>query len=190
MVFVDGLADLVASPNDEKESNDIIQFFVCLAEKYHCSIVLFLHETPSGDKMRGHLGSEAERKCYATISLSKKSDIHTITSKLVRDGANFPHIDFNFDKDSKGMKTLDTSSTPKREASIEDFFDLRKLIGDEEQVSSTDLCGRIEKHLGVGRSTALSKIKKMVEYFALDKLEISKNRFMYFLKPLLTSTQN
>ena len=188
MVFIDGLGDLVTSANDEKEACEIMQFFANLAEKYNCSIVLFLHETPNSDKMRGHLGSEAERKCFATISISKDrcTQTHQIKPKLFRQSKDFDIIEFAFNETDKCMNTIVSCAKPKTESKF-DLVELRNLINVNEKITSKEFVSRIMKFKGIARQTALNRISEMLLQNLVAKEEKSRIEVFYFLSEFVTT---
>lgn len=67
MVVIDGIADLVLSANDEAESIRIVDELYRLAGIYRTCIVCVLYYVPNGLKLRGHLGSELQRKAAAIL---------------------------------------------------------------------------------------------------------------------------
>jgi hypothetical protein len=69
MVVIDGIADLVRCANDEAESVGVIDELYRLAGIYKTCIVCVLHFVPNGMKLRGHLGSELQRKAAAILSI-------------------------------------------------------------------------------------------------------------------------
>ena len=71
MVVIDGIADLVRCANDEAESVGVIDELYRLADIYKTCIVYVLHFIPNGMKLRGHLGSELQRKAVAILSIEK-----------------------------------------------------------------------------------------------------------------------
>ena len=71
MVVIDGIADLVRCANDEAESVGVIDKLYRLAGIYKTCIVCVLHFIPSGMKLRGHPGSELQRKAAAILSIEK-----------------------------------------------------------------------------------------------------------------------
>lgn len=178
----DGLGDL-ATANDERESIEIVAFFAKMAEIHNTSVILFLHETPTGDKMRGHLGSECERKCYATISISKnrKEQTHAITPKMFRESADFKPILFEWDTQNKGMITIEGKAKKENE----NIFDLRDLIEENEEVKHGEFCERVMKKFCVSLSTAKTKITKTLDLNKIEKVELSKRDVRYKLKPIL-----
>ncbi len=88
-VLIDGIADLCASPNDEAESFALVASIAKLAASQRCAVVTVLHENPGSDtgKMRGHLGSQLERKAETPLRLAKDSNgITTVWADRARHG--------------------------------------------------------------------------------------------------------
>ena len=88
-VFIDGLADFVSDVNDGAESNAIVSLIQSQAIEYDCPIVCVLHKNPHGEKGRGHLGSNLERKSETNIDLQKTGDATLVWSDKNR-GAPIP----------------------------------------------------------------------------------------------------
>lgn len=73
-VFIDGVADLCKSPNDDIEAFALVEQLAQLAITHACPIIVVLHENPSGletGKTRGHLGSQLERKAESNLRIAK-----------------------------------------------------------------------------------------------------------------------
>ncbi|OAI56220.1 hypothetical protein AYO49_04775 [Verrucomicrobiaceae bacterium SCGC AG-212-N21] len=94
-VFIDGIADLIPSPNDEEVANGLIDELVRLATRYRTLIWCVLHENPgamaaASGKTRGHLGSQLERKAESNLRVVKAADgVSTIYTERSRT-ANIP----------------------------------------------------------------------------------------------------
>ncbi len=74
-VFIDGVADLCKSPNDDIEAFALVEHLAQLAIAHACPIILVLHENPSGletGKTRGHLGSQLERNAESNLRIAKE----------------------------------------------------------------------------------------------------------------------
>lgn len=103
LVIIDGIADLIGSANDEAESLRIVDELYRLAGIYKTCIICVLHFVPNGLKLRGHLGSELQRKAAAIVSIEKDDDpnISVIKALKVRDGSplDVPLIQFAWDKE-------------------------------------------------------------------------------------------
>ena len=61
-VFIDGLLDVVADFNDNKECQEIIYKCMQVASFWGISVWCIVHQNPGGEKLVGHLGSFLERK--------------------------------------------------------------------------------------------------------------------------------
>lgn len=104
LVVIDGIADLVLSANDEAESIRIVDELYRLAGIYKTCIVCVLHYVPNGLKLRGHLGSELQRKAAAILSieLDTEPSISVVKALKVRDGSplDVPLMQFSWDKEA------------------------------------------------------------------------------------------
>ncbi|NID13365.1 hypothetical protein [Fibrivirga algicola] len=105
--LIDGIADLIKSPNHEQESNEAVRWVMKYANKLNTCMILVIHENP-GDgnrKARGHLGSELERKSSGALAVVKDNSTkpirHLIQSRYLRKSADFEDIAFTFDPDTR-----------------------------------------------------------------------------------------
>jgi hypothetical protein len=92
-VFIDGLADMVVSPNDDIGAFKFVRDLQEFALEFSCPIIGVLHLNPAAEgdfsKSRGHLGSELNRKAESVIRLMKdKDEVTTIDTKEVRGAKN------------------------------------------------------------------------------------------------------
>lgn len=86
-LILDGVADFVASVNDEAECNDFVAHLRALAVQFDCPIICVIHSNEglkTGDDGRGHLGKQLTRKAESNLLLKKVGDITTITSEKQR----------------------------------------------------------------------------------------------------------
>lgn len=105
--IIDGVADLIQDPNNTEQAFQIIERIMMETDRLNTSVILHLHENPGGGKLRGNLGSEAERKCGGAIAIRKKDGIHSIAPKVIRGSEDFNTIYFQWNKMIKGFKTCD-----------------------------------------------------------------------------------
>lgn len=93
-VFVDGVADLVSSPNNEDDSNALVARLHGAAIEHDCSIINILHLNPASkdktDKGRGHLGSQLERKSESNLTLKKEGDVTVLMAEGRQRGRPIP----------------------------------------------------------------------------------------------------
>ena len=71
-VFIDGLLDVVADFNDNKECQETIYKCMQVASHYGISVWCIVHQNPGGEKLVGHLGSFLERKVTDIFQTKKE----------------------------------------------------------------------------------------------------------------------
>jgi len=176
MVVIDGIADLVRCANDEAESVGIIDELYRLAGIYKTCIVCVLHFIPNGLKLRGHLGSELQRKAAAILSIEKDESpqISVVKALKVRDGSplDVPLIQFSWDRE-KGMHAY-LGEKPKEEKEKRKETELigiaRTLFSRQKFYAYADLCSNIQNILDVKERTAKNYVR-----FMRDKGIIAKD---------------
>jgi hypothetical protein len=87
-IIIDGVADICRDPNNPEEAFGLVDGLHAGAIKHDCAIITVLHENPGSEtgKMRGHLGSQLERKAETPLRLAKDpgSGITTIWTDRAR----------------------------------------------------------------------------------------------------------
>ena len=184
LVVIDGIADLVLSANDEAESIRIVDELYRLAGIYRTCIVSVLHYVPNGLKLRGHLGSELQRKAAAIVSIELDSEpsVSVVKALKVRDGSplDVPLMQFSWDKEL-GMHIY-IGEKPREEKEKRKEKELatvaREIFGVQKHLTYIDLCDRIQQTMDVKERTAKSYIKYMREKEIIIKDPSSQNYFM------------
>jgi hypothetical protein len=169
MVVIDGIADLIRGANDEVESVALIDKLYRLAGIYKTCIVCVLHFIPNGLKLRGHLGSELQRKAAAILSIEKDNDpnISVVKAMKVRDGSplDVPLIQFAWNKEL-GMHSY-VGEKPKEEKEKRKENELtsvaRNLFSRKQHYTYQELCEDLQMALDVKERTAKSYISFMRE---------------------------
>jgi hypothetical protein len=169
MVVIDGIADLVRCANDEAESVGVIDELYRLAGIYKTCIICVLHFIPNGLKLRGHLGSELQRKAAAILSIERDEDpqISVVKALKVRDGSplDVPLVQFSWNKEL-GMHTY-IGDKPKEEKDKRKEIELtgvaRTIFSKLRYCTYSDLCEQIQSILDVKERAAKSYIKFMRE---------------------------
>jgi hypothetical protein len=167
VVAIDGIADLVRCANDEAESVAVIDELYRLAGIYKTCIAGVLHFVPNGLKLRGHLGSELQRKAAAILSIERDDDplVSVVKALKVRDGSplDVPLIQFAWDK--KAGMHIYIGEKPKEEKEKRKKNELvsvaRSIFSKQRYCTYVDLCEQIQTNLDVKERTAKSYIKFM-----------------------------
>lgn len=150
LVMIDGYADLVKSPNDEAESNDLIRRLSTIADEAETSIIGVIHYNAGSpvEKVRGHIGSQAERKCEAIVKFERKNEVITVYTTHARSApvseANGSRFEYSTDRGMfVSLPRLAEVKADKKTA------DLKQLAVDafngDAELSYTDLCKRIKE---------------------------------------------
>ena len=184
LVVIDGIADLVKSANDEVESVAVIDELYRLAGIYNTCILCVLHFVPNGLKLRGHLGSELQRKAATILSIEKDDEpaVSVVKALKVRDGSplDVPLMLFAWDK-SAGMHTY-KGEKPREEKEKRKEKELvnvaRELFGKQTFLTYIDLCEQLQQILDVKERTAKSYIRFMRERDIIVKDPSNQSYYM------------
>lgn len=176
LVIIDGIADLVRSANDEIESIAIVEELYRLAGIYKTCVLCVLHFVPNSFKLRGHLGSELQRKAAAILSIEKDTDnaeMSVVKTLKVRDGSplDVPLMQFAWDK-HKSMHTY-RGEKPLNEKEKRKEYELKviakNIFAKTKQLSYQDLVDEIQKLIEVKERTAKSYVRYMREHNIISK---------------------
>ncbi len=153
---IDGITDFVTSANNEEAGNVLISHLMQKASENNAAIILLIHENPQNGKLRGHIGSEAERKCGGAISIKKDREkgVHFIEPKYLRDAEDFTPVVFRYDTIQNRMVSVDLQSAQiaiqeQREKSkgSETKQLYAKCMGTDTTLSRADFRRRIEREI-------------------------------------------
>lgn len=184
LVVIDGIADLIRCANDEAESIAVVEELYRLAGIYNTCIVTVLHFIPNGLKLRGHLGSELQRKAAAILSIEKdtKPAVSVVKALKVRDGSplDVPLMQFAWDKEKAmhaylGEKPKEEKDRRKEEelvAVARELFSRKRFIG------YMELSEELQTAFEVKERTAKSYIRFMREKKIIVKSPDSPNSYM------------
>ncbi len=184
LVVIDGIADLIKGANDEAESIAVVEELYRLAGIYHTCIVTVLHFVPNGLKLRGHLGSELQRKAAAILSVEKDNDptISVVKALKVRDGSplDVPLMQFAWEKDTGMHVYLGEKPKEAKEKRKEDELVTiaRDIFNHKHFLTYMELCEQIQAALDVKERTAKNYIRFMREKEIILKDPSNPNYFI------------
>lgn len=169
MVVIDGIADLISGANNEPESIDVVERLYKMATNHNTCVVCVLHFVPNGLKLRGHLGSELQRKSASIVSIEKDGDGPTslIKALKVRDGSplDVPIIQFEWDKTAemhlyKGEK----SKAEREERKLKELQDAaKKIFAQKPHQNYQELSDKLQEYFEVKDRAAKRYISYMRE---------------------------
>lgn len=103
--IIDGITDFLPSANDETVSNELIRELMKMSSIHNTCIVCLIHENGgnANGKMRGHIGSEAARKCQGAISIAyeEHAKVHSIKSTFLRGSKKIDPIFWEFNENGR-----------------------------------------------------------------------------------------
>jgi len=184
LVVIDGIADLIKGANDEGESIAVVEELYRLAGIYNTCIVTVLHFIPNGLKLRGHLGSELQRKAAAILSVEKDDDpaVSVVKALKVRDGSplDVPLMQFAWDKDAGMHVYLGEKPKEAKEKRKEDELVTiaRDIFTRKHFLTYMELCEQIQTALEVKERTAKNYIRFMREREIILKDPSNPNYFI------------
>ena len=166
LVVIDGIADLVRSANDETESIAVVDELYRLAGIYNTCIICVLHFVPNGIKLRGHIGSELQRKSAGILSIEKDDnpEYSVVKALKVRDGSplDVPMMLFGWDKEL-GMHVYrgEKSKEDKEKRKTDELISIvMEAFQSNHRLSYQELCDVLMREMGVKERTA----KKYIAY--------------------------
>lgn len=177
LVVIDGIADLIRSANDESESIAVVDELYRLAGMYNTCIICVLHFVPNGIKLRGHIGSELQRKAAGILSIEKDDnpEFSVVKALKVRDGSplDIPLMLFGWDKEKdmhvyRGEKSREEKERRKTDELI---AVVRGAFMQSVQLSYSELCNLLVQEMEIKERTAKKYISYMREQGILKQDE-------------------
>ncbi|ETK04184.1 hypothetical protein T229_10300, partial [Tannerella sp. oral taxon BU063 isolate Cell 5] len=138
-----------------------------LAGIYHTCILCVLHFVPNGIKLRGHIGSELQRKSAAILSIEKDDNpaLSVVKALKVRDGSplDVPIMLFGWDKErdmhvSRGEKSEEERE---RRKTAELLLIAREVFREHDRLAIDELLRLIMQTVEVKERTAKDYIRHM-----------------------------
>jgi hypothetical protein len=173
-VALDGIADFLPDPNDTAASFAMVERLHQLANEYQTFILCALHFNPSTEgKMRGHLGSQLERKAETNLRLEKDTNgITTIFADRARH-CLIPKADgprFKWD-DRAGMHlsvgTQRAEQATEKRGELEELAD--EVFSNGAKIRWGDLRDRIADNRKWKPRTAELRIREMGDHDVIRK---------------------
>jgi len=175
MVVIDGIADLLGAVNDEESSVKLVEELFRMAAIYNTVIVCVLHLAPSGMKLRGHLGSEVQRKAAGILLIEKddNNNCSVVKALKVRDGSplDVPMVQFGWSKTEgrhvylgeKSKEDSDLRKTNELKDAATDIFRDKVILPNQQLVQA------VMEQMDVKERTARAYIKFMRENGIIER---------------------
>jgi hypothetical protein len=175
MVVIDGIADLLNGVNDEESSVKLIEELFRMAAIYNTCILCVVHMAPSGMKLRGHLGSEVQRKAAGILLVEKETNTNysVVKALKVRDGSplDVPLIQFGWDKAQGRHVYLGNKSKEESESrKINELSEVaREIFAKKSVLGYSELLNAVMEALDIKDRMARNYIKFMKDNGIIEK---------------------
>ena len=175
MVVIDGIADLLNGVNDEESSVKLIEELFRMAAIYNTCILCVVHMAPSGMKLRGHLGSEVQRKAAGILLVEKETNTNysVVKALKVRDGSplDVPLIQFGWDKAQGRHVYLGNKSKEESESrKINELSEVaREIFAKKSVLGYSELLNAVMEALDIKDRMARNYIKFMKDNGIIQK---------------------
>lgn len=94
LVIIDGVADLIASINDEREAKEVMAWMDYLSCKYDCAVIGMLHLNFGSAKVGGWAGTQANKKFTDCFTLKKDKNCGFFAAEHEGRGESAPKLYF------------------------------------------------------------------------------------------------
>lgn len=94
LVILDGIKDICNDFNNIADVAATMDVVTRWALQYDVHILCVLHENPSSDKARGHLGTELYNKATEIINVKREENFFRVTWEAIREGAGVEPLFF------------------------------------------------------------------------------------------------
>jgi len=114
LVIIDGVKDLMTSVNNEEQTSVIITDLLKWSEEKNIHICSVLHENPSSEKMRGHIGTELINKCETVVSIQKHNENALRSEIVAKKTRKKQFTNFAFRISENGIPLFDETFEPEK----------------------------------------------------------------------------
>ena len=154
-IVLDGVSDLITDPNNSEQATSVITDLMGISKNYNCHILTVIHANVGSEKARGHLGSEALRKCETAIYAEAKCDITLCKWVKTRD---MRPADFAFTiKEGLPVETSYVAGIEKEDKLLRA---IKEVMPKDKAISHKELVAILGPVLKVQKRAAIDNIKR------------------------------
>ncbi|MFY7935990.1 MAG: hypothetical protein ACOVOQ_01330 [Flavobacterium sp.] len=189
VIVLDVVTDCIENFNDPRESLKLIDLMNELINQNDVTFICVIHENPSGEKARGHLGTEIINKASQVIQIAFDGEAKDLIMLKFLHSRNTRQIDsvyLRYDDEVKGLVEANADLIKQTKIGKQEKAPLDKvevwiknsLVG---EVSREVLLNDLKKHFNCGEKTIDDRLKTLLEDDFLDKSH-KKGKVYYSLK--------
>lgn len=185
LVFVDGIADLIGSINDEREAKEVMAWMDYLSCEYDCAVVGMLHLNFNSGKIGGWAGTQANKKFTDSFILKKDKSNGFFTVEHEGRGESAPNLRFKivcpYGQKVGWWETVDISSIPELTQEDAEEMELHNLM-DAAPLPCTNtqlISWLMNVKRWTSKSPADKTLKKCKQYGILDSRREGRQSVWY-----------
>lgn len=175
MIIIDGIADFCLSPNNEQEGYKLVLYLEAFAKLTECPIVVIIHTNKTNEFIRGHLGSQLERKSETRLEVKNSNNEFIIECKYARNSAPSQKIVFGYEQGARYPTLKRFVLSGEKNKSSGDLVNVRKIFKNKSSLTRKELLAAIEKTFKVvdrQKYNVLHRLErlKLIEYSENEKV--------------------
>lgn len=178
-IVIDGVADLVVDVNDPMECNAFLAELHRLAVRLDCHIACVIHLNPGSEKLRGHLGSQLERRAESNLLLEKDGEITLVWSEKQRRSPISKDKGPRFAWDDRLQMHLSVEGAKQEKVTkkVMEWADLLRIVfhGETEGMLPATLTAKIMETEGIVERSA----KRVIQRMRVERLLILHGKNYY-----------
>ena len=163
LVIIDGFADLLRDTNSLEESTERVSDLMRISSESQCHICSVVHTNPNSEKMRGHVGSELQRKSESVLLVTKSDEITTVSPQFCR---NLDFKKFSFRIDEHGLP-ISCDYTPSPEDNNRILFE--SIFMTVDKLSFAELKKEVMRRLNIKDTAAETRMRNGLKADILTK---------------------
>lgn len=187
LVIIDGIRDIVNDINNSEESTIAMNYLLKWTDVYKIHLLTVLHQNPgkeTGNKLRGHIGTEVMNKAESVISVIKDTNAEhsNVTSDFMR-RASFTTFGLVYNKETNmpeivgGTEPVNAMIKEADEIEAADYVEaVQKMFESTDSYSKTRFT-EVLKQLLLLKQYAITKrvMPKIIKYMMEGELIIEEN---------------
>ncbi len=182
VIVFDVITDCIGSFNDVNESMNLIDLMNELINTANVSFISVIHENPTGEKARGHLGTEIINKSSQVIQISKDEELIKVKFLHSRNTGTIPEWYLEYDEETRGLIHARQSTVDQAKAKAQTaapLSDLKSFLVSLGPVTVTkeELFPKIRTRFDVSDRTLETRLKELEESQFFTTCKISRTKY-------------
>lgn len=190
VIVLDVITDCISNFNDPNETLKLIDLLNVMINKYNVTFICLIHENPSsGDKARGHLGTEIMNKASTVIQIGFEKDAKQKDCELIkvnylkcRNSKKLDSFHLIYSEEAKGLVVAGNEMVGSHleNKNRENTQILREALSKSliDPLEKSDLMKNLGKTFGCSTRTLEAKLKHLIDNKVVIKNPNGQNCYL------------